>query len=202
LKVVKVFSWFNKLTDYAKEKKGKRRIENLVIILIVGIIIIIVASSFTSDGKNKKNTQEPKGEIALITNEPDDKIKKLEQRLESILSEIEGAGTVKVMVTGITDGEVVHAYNQIEENSVTEEKDNTDRTGRTDEYRREQEMVFMEANAGGRVPVIIKSYEPEIKGVVVVADGAGSSIIRQNIKDAVAALTGLPAHKINVLKRK
>jgi stage III sporulation protein AG len=200
--VVKVFSWFNKLTDYAKEKKGKRRIENLVIILIVGIIIIIVASSFTSDGKNKKNTQEPKGEIALITNEPDDKIKKLEQRLESILSEIEGAGTVKVMVTGITDGEVVHAYNQIEENSVTEEKDNTDRTGRTDEYRREQEMVFMEANAGGRVPVIIKSYEPEIKGAVVVADGAGSSIIRQNIKDAVAALTGLPAHKINVLKRK
>ncbi|NLV62762.1 MAG: stage III sporulation protein AG [Clostridiaceae bacterium] len=197
-----MFSWFNKLTDYAKEKKGKRRIENLVIILIVGIIIIIVASSFTSDGKNKKNTQEPKGEIALITNEPDDKIKKLEQRLESILSEIEGAGTVKVMVTGITDGEVVHAYNQIEENSVTEEKDNTDRTGRTDEYRREQEMVFMEANAGGRVPVIIKSYEPEIKGVVVVADGAGSSIIRQNIKDAVAALTGLPAHKINVLKRK
>lgn len=197
-----MFSWFNKLTDYAKEKKGKRRIENLVIILIVGIIIIIVASSFTSDGKNKKNTQEPKGEIALITNEPDDKIKKLEQRLESILSEIEGAGTVKVMVTGITDGEVVHAYNQIEENSVTEEKDNTDCTGRTDEYRREQEMVFMEANAGGRVPVIIKSYEPEIKGVVVVADGAGSSIIRQNIKDAVAALTGLPAHKINVLKRK
>ncbi len=197
-----MFSWFNKLTDYAKEKKGKRRIENLVIILIVGIIIIIVASSFTSDGKNKKNTQEPKGEIALITNEPDDKIKKLEQRLESILSEIEGAGTVKVMVTGITDGEVVHAYNQIEENSVTEEKDNTDRTGRTDEYRREQEMVFMEANTGGRVPVIIKSYEPEIKGVVVVADGAGSSIIRQNIKDAVAALTGLPAHKINVLKRK
>lgn len=197
-----MFSWFSKLMDYTKEKKGKRRIENLVIILIVGIIIIIVASSFTSDGKNKKNTQEPKGEIALITNEPDDKIKKLEQRLESILSEIEGAGTVKVMVTGITDGEVVHAYNQIEENSVTEEKDNTDRTGRTDEYRREQEMVFMEANAGGRVPVIIKSYEPEIKGVVVVADGAGSSIIRQNIKDAVAALTGLPAHKINVLKRK
>jgi len=200
--VVKVFKWFNKLTDYAKEKKGKRRIENLVIILIVGIIIIIVASSFKSDGKNKKNTQEAKGEITLISGEPDDKIKKLEQRLESILSEIEGAGTVKVMVTGITDGEVVHAFNQIEENSITEEKDNTERTGRTDEYRREQEMVFMEANTGERVPVIIKSYEPEIKGVVVVADGAGSSEVRQDIKAAVQALTGLPAHKINVLKRK
>jgi stage III sporulation protein AG len=63
-------------------------------------------------------------------------------------------------------------------------------------------MVFMEANAGGRVPVIIKSYEPEIKGVVVVADGAGSSVVRQDIKNAVEALTGLPPHKINVLKRK
>jgi len=197
-----VFDWFNKLKDYAKEKKGRRRIENLVIILIVGIIIIIVASSFTGDGKNKKNTQQAKDEIVLVSVGTEDKITKLEQRLESILSEIEGAGTVKVMVTGITDGEVVHAYNQIEENSITEEKDNTERTGRTDEYRREQEMVFIEASTGERVPVVIKSYEPEIKGVVVVADGAGSSAVRQDIKAAVEALTGLPAHKINVLKRK
>lgn len=197
-----MFDWFNKLKDYAKEKKGRRRIENLVIILIVGIIIIIVASSFTGDGKNKKNTQQAKDEIVLVSVGTEDKITKLEQRLESILSEIEGAGTVKVMVTGITDGEVVHAYNQIEENSITEEKDNTERTGRTDEYRREQEMVFIEASTGERVPVVIKSYEPEIKGVVVVADGAGSSAVRQDIKAAVEALTGLPAHKINVLKRK
>jgi len=200
--VVTVFNWFNKFIDYTKEKKGRRRIENLVIILIVGIIIIIVASSFTGGGKNNKNTREVKSETVLVSGEPEDKIKKLEQRFESILSEIEGAGTVKVMITGITDGEVVHAYNQIEENIVREEKNSTEQTGRTDEYRRENEMVFMEANTGERVPVIIKSYEPEIKGVVVVADGAGSSVVMQDIKNAVEALTGLPPHKINVLKRK
>ncbi|NLG89472.1 MAG: stage III sporulation protein AG [Clostridiaceae bacterium] len=194
--------WINKLTEYAKEKKGRRRIENLVIILIVGIIIIIVASSFMSDGKNKKNAQQMKNEVTLISGVTEDRIEKLERKLESILSEIEGAGTVKVMITGITDGEVVHAYNEVEENSITEKKDNAEQSERTDEYRRENEMVFMESNTGQRMPVVIKSYEPEIKGVVVVADGAGSSTVRQNIKDAVEALTGLPPHKISVLKRK
>lgn len=197
-----MFNWFNKLMDYTKEKKGRRRIENLVIILIIGIIIIIVAGSFTGGGKNKNDTQQAKDETVLISGRQEDKITKLERKLESILSEIEGAGTVKVMIIGITDGEVVHAYNQIEENSIREEKDNREQTGRTDEYRREQEMVFVETKTGERVPVVIKSYEPEIKGVVVVADGAGSSVVRQNIKDAVEALTGLPPHKINVLKRK
>ena len=197
-----MFGWLNKLTDYVKEKKGRRRIENLVIILIVGIIIIIVASSFTGSGKNKKNTQQTKNEVTIVSGVIEDRIEKLEQRLESILSEIEGAGTVKVMITGITDGEVVHAYNQVEENSIREEKDNTDHSARTDEYRREHEMVFIETSTGERMPVIIKSYEPEIKGVVVVADGAGSGTVRQNIKDAVEALPGLPPHRINVLKRK
>jgi len=200
--VIKMSGWINKLTEYAKEKKGRRRIENLVIILIVGIIIIIVASSFMSDGKNKKNAQQMKNEVTLISGVTEDRIEKLERKLESILSEIEGAGTVKVMITGITDGEVVHAYNEVEENSITEKKDNAEQSERTDEYRRENEMVFMESNTGQRMPVVIKSYEPEIKGVVVVADGAGSSTVRQNIKDAVEALTGLPPHKISVLKRK
>lgn len=200
--MIKMSGWINKLTEYAKEKKGRRRIENLVIILIVGIIIIIVASSFMSDGKNKKNAQQMKNEVTLISGVTEDRIEKLERKLESILSEIEGAGTVKVMITGITDGEVVHAYNEVEENSITEKKDNAEQSERTDEYRRENEMVFMESNTGQRMPVVIKSYEPEIKGVVVVADGAGSSTVRQNIKDAVEALTGLPPHKISVLKRK
>lgn len=143
-----------------------------------------------------------KNEVTLISGVTEDRIEKLERKLESILSEIEGAGTVKVMITGITDGEVVHAYNEVEENSITEKKDNAEQSERTDEYRRENEMVFMESNTGQRMPVVIKSYEPEIKGVVVVADGAGSSTVRQNIKDAVEALTGLPPHKISVLKRK
>ena len=57
-------------------------------------------------------------------------------------------------------------------------------------------------DAGKRVPVVTKRYQPEIKGVVVVADGADRDLVRQNITNAVEVLMGLPAHRIRVLKRK
>jgi stage III sporulation protein AG len=60
----------------------------------------------------------------------------------------------------------------------------------------------MDAESGKRIPVVTKTYHPEIMGVVVVADGAGSNLIRQNITDAVEALLGIPVHRIRVLKRK
>ena len=196
-------NWFEKLKGLTKDKKGRRGIENLVIFLILGVIIIIVASSFFS-GDEKETGKEVKAQetIALTSNKPANELLELESRLEQILSEIEGAGHVKVMVSGVSDGEVVHAYNQIEESSLQEERNETGIINKTDEIRREQEIVFTEGNSGESIPVVIKKLEPEIRGVIVVADGAGSSIVKQNIRGAVEALLGIPTHKIQVLKRK
>lgn len=194
--------WFEKITAFMKDKKGRKGIENLVIILILGVIIIIVAGSFFSEDKNKNNMPTTQEKIALPSDEAKDELQMLEERLERILSEIEGAGEVKVMITGVSDGEVVHAYNQVEESSLREEHNGADNADTTDELRREQELVFMEGSSGERIPVVIKSYQPEIKGVVVVADGAGNSMVQQDITGAVEALMGIPPHKIRVLKRK
>ncbi|NLN64060.1 MAG: stage III sporulation protein AG [Clostridiaceae bacterium] len=191
--------WWEKLRLWTKEKKGRRGIENLVIILILGVIIIIVASSFFTEDEKEDKPQET---IAITSKLPVDELLEFERRLEQILSEIEGAGQVKVMITRVSDGEVVHAYNQIEESSLQEEQNETGVLKKTDEIRKERELVFMDAESGKRIPVVTKTYHPEIMGVVVVADGAGSNLIRQNITDAVEALLGIPVHRIRVLKRK
>ena len=73
---------------------------------------------------------------------------------------------------------------------------------RADETRIESELVFMDGSSGERVPVEIKRINPEITGVVVVADGGGNSSIRSNIISAVEALLDIPKHRIQVLKRK
>lgn len=194
--------WRDKLKNWTKGKKGRRGIENLVIILILGVIIIIVASSFFSEedvtGKENKLNQA----VVITPDTPRDELGELEQRLEQILSEIEGAGHVKVMITGISDGEVVHVFNQVEESSLQEEQDEKGIVNKTDEIRREQELAFMDGNSGERIPVISKKLRPEIRGVVVVADGAGSSVVCRNITSAVEVLMGIPAHRIQVLKRK
>jgi len=197
-----MFKWFEKLKNYAKNKKGGRGVENLVIFLILGVIIIIVASSFFSEDKNTGNGGASQQTVAPVPDPLPDEIQELEGRLEQILSEIEGAGNVKVMITVVSDGEVVHAYNNIEESNLQEEKSSAGILRTTDEIRREQEMVFMDSDSGKRVPVISKRIGPEIKGVVVVADGAGSGVVRQNITGAVEALLGIPSHRIQVFKRK
>ncbi|NLK69088.1 MAG: stage III sporulation protein AG [Clostridiaceae bacterium] len=194
--------WYERMKEYLQEKKGKRGIENLVIFLILGVIIIIVASSFFSEGEKQKKDAEAIQTIKLTSNKPVDELQDFEKRLEQILSEIEGAGNVKVMVTGDSDGEVVHAYNDSEESKLQEEQNDTGIRSQSNEKRVERELVFMDGETGGRVPVVTQKFKPEVKGVVVVADGAGSSTVRQNILNAVEALTGIPTHRIQVLKRK
>lgn len=188
--------------NWLGEKKGRRGIENLVIILILGVIIIIVASSFFSEKDVTAKEDKLQPAVAIASEQPQDAIMELEQRLAAILSEIEGAGHVKVMITGVSDGEVVHAFNQVEQSNLQEEQNEGKSVRKTDEIRREQELVFMDDDAGKRVPVVTKRYQPEIKGVVVVADGADRDLVRQNITNAVEVLMGLPAHRIRVLKRK
>ncbi len=198
-----MINWFEKAKELTKDKKGRRRIENLVIILILGVIIIIVASSFFGgDGDKNIDQKRQQEEIAYTSNKPFDELMELEERLEQILSEIEGAGIVKVMITGVSDGEVVHAYNQMEESRFQEEHSGTESYSKTDEVRQEQELVFMDNGSGIRSPVVTKRIKPEIKGVVVVADGAGNIAVRQNITGAVEALTGIPTYRIQVIKRK
>jgi len=194
-------NWYESLKNFFQNKKGRRRIENLVIILILGVIIIIVASSLFKEDKKTEKNAEVVETIALSSNKAQDELQEFEKRLEQILSEIQGAGNVKVMVTWNSDGEVVHAYNQTEESVLREQQDGAEGFSKSDEKKLQKELVFIDSGTG-RVPVVIQKIKPEVKGVVVVADGAGSSSVRQDIINAVEALLGIPRHRIQVLKRK
>jgi len=194
--------WLDKLKGLTKDKKGKRKIENLVIFLILGVIIIIVASSFFGGDNNKDNNSNAQANVALLSAGESSEILKLEERLERILQEIEGVGHVKVMITGVSDGEAVYAYNRIEQSNRQEQMKEAETQSQAFETRTESELVFMDGRSGERIPVEIKRINPEITGVVVVADGGGSSKVCSNIISAVEALLDIPRHRIQVLKRK
>ena len=54
----------------------------------------------------------------------------------------------------------------------------------------------------GDSPYVIQTMEPQIEGIVVVAEGADSAEKVSEIHSAVRALFQLPGHKIQVLKKK
>lgn len=47
---------------------------------------------------------------------------------------------------------------------------------------------------------MVKTLTPEIEGVLVVAEGAGSGTVNKNITEIVQALFDVEAHKVKVVK--
>ena len=52
--------------------------------------------------------------------------------------------------------------------------------------------------ASGNSPVVVKEKQPEIQGVLVVAQGANNSMVKQAITESAQTLLGIPAHRVTV----
>ena len=49
---------------------------------------------------------------------------------------------------------------------------------------------------------MVKTLQPKVEGVLVIAEGAGNSVVKKNISEAVEVLFGIDAHRIKVAKKK
>ena len=103
----------------------------------------------------------------------------LEAKLENLLSQMEGAGAVQVVLT--LEKSASYTYQ-------------TDRETRDGEERRE--TVLVSDGAGGEAPVTQETAYPVYQGAV------DSAQVRLDIVRAVASLTGLSSDRITVIKLK
>lgn len=144
------------MADIIKKLKKRNNIA-MLIILIIGAAIIAFSSG--SGGKTEVS------EYPANSGE--------EERLEEILSEIEGAGQVSVMISYESTMEKDIAYDGNNDRAVT---------------------------SGGDVMVKREIY-PKVKGVIVISDGADIPSVKQAIKEAVTAVTGAGANRVCVFSR-
>jgi len=197
-------NWVLKIVEHIKgrmKNQDKRKIiENTIIVIVIGIIIIIASGSFfrkdsvkegqipASGGNSTKET------VKVVT--PEEK-----SEIENILSQIEGAGRVSIMITYFSGKEIVPAYDSKSTESNTNERDNGGGTKSINQIDSESKMVF-EEEGGNKKPIIIKELQPEVKGVIVVAEGAGDVQVRERLCKAVQVLMDVPIHRIQVFQRK
>ena len=124
-----------------------------------------------------------------------------EERLKAILEQVEGIGKVEVMMSLSSSRERVvlseHPYSQRQ----IEENDSAGGTRKTTEVERGDTTVYGDGGSS-QAPFVVKELEPELSGVLVLAQGAGSDTVKAEIVEAVEALFGLPAHRIKVIKRR
>lgn len=154
------------------------------------------------DGKNTE-TIATQNEITMSsTDELDIYTQHLEEKLEKILSAMEGVGSVKVMITVNASGEQIIEKDLPNSKSITTEADADGGNRNINEYESKESTVYLTDSNGNQIPYVVKQLEPAIEGVMVVAEGGGNAIVNKNITEVIQALFGIEAHKIVVVKMK
>lgn len=113
----------------------------------------------------------------------------LQQQLEELLSKLQGAGKVKVLLTTAA-GEQIHYQTDEDLSETTESKD------------RRRETVIITSADRSQTGLIERTDPPVYLGAVVLCQGAESPQVKLAVVDAVATATGLTSDKISVWKMK
>lgn len=158
-----------------KALKGKAiqwigKYKYLALILVVGIGLMLIPNGTKTSRQATQN---------VLTATPTVSIS---EELEEILSNIQGAGKVKVMLTVKSSEQTIYQTD-------TPSTDRQDTVIITDEQRAQS----------GLVQQIIS---PTYRGAIVLCQGADNASVCLAIKEAVSKVTGLDSSEISVLKMK
>lgn len=174
---IKIKEYINKISN-----GDDRKIKILVAVGLIGIVLIF-ASEFLNNDVKQSDISSNSGEFDY-----EQYTASLEEKLEDVISSIDGVGRCKIMITLENSNESVYATDnelKSDENSVNQK----------DEY------VLYETD-NGETPVLIKEYLPQVQGVTVICDGGDNRQIQEKIINSVTALFNIPTSRVSVSKIK
>ncbi|MBM7614001.1 stage III sporulation protein AG [Alkaliphilus hydrothermalis] len=191
-----------KWNEELKKLLSKKYVANLLVILAVAVMALIVSGDFfAKDSSTNRLERNPMGDTLVMQQvETKSEEELVENRLKKILEEMRGAGEVEVMVTFEMGAEIVPAINTVESKDTTEEKDSNGGTRTVNSENITTSTVITNDNAGNR-PLVLKEIKPQVKGVIVVAEGADDPQVKARLYEAVKTVLQIPGHQVQVYPR-
>ncbi len=187
---------WKELFEKMKEKKPDKT--GWIILILFGVLLLVITLPTGNSKKTQTTAQDSETSETTAARSAAAETEQ-EEQLETILERIEGVGRVRVMITYKDSGtQVVEKDSSTSVNNTTEE-DNTGGTRKSAQSQSDETTVYDKSSSDGE-PFVSKELTPEIEGILVVAEGGGSAVVKQNISDAVLALFPIEAHKIVVVK--
>jgi len=116
----------------------------------------------------------------------------MEERMRAILSQIDGVGSLELMLT-------LESTNR-QEYAMDTELSYSGQTAAPDDYSRRTETVVV-AGSSGDSPVVARNISPAYRGALVVCEGGGNAEVKLAVTEAVSSLTGLSSDRITVVKK-
>ena len=167
-------------------KKEQWLIGVLLVILLLVIIVPIPKE------KEDTNVMEPQIYEDVLQGETI----AIEQQLKEILQKISGVGQVEVLITYEDNGRTIVEKDQSISEELVQEADSSGGTRTTTTSRNEKETVY----ENNETPYVVQELSPQVKGILVVAEGGGNVSVKKQIQETIEALFGLDAHKISIMK--
>lgn len=145
------------------------------LVLLIGIILMCLPSK--------------RGEAPQIQTTEVEEKSSVSHELAEILSNIDGAGKVEVLLSVASGEETIYQTNQSVSESETGSATQCDTVTVTDEQRNQTGLIR-------------QINPPTYQGAIIVSQGADKPTVRLAIVNAVSKVTGLTTDRISVLKMK
>lgn len=197
-------------------KKWFRR-DNLIVLVLAGILLFVITlptkekTDETSipfldvgEGIQRADGSEPEslevfGKSVEKTEVPEDYAAEQEEKLASRLSAMEGVGRVEVMLTFESSEELVVEKDAPTVRANTVEKDSEGGNRTVTQFEMGDSTVYKSGSGGQSEPYVVKTLNPRVEGVLVVAEGAADGTVARNITEIAQALFGVEAHRVKVV---
>ncbi len=161
--------------------KNKKSMEIIIAVIIIAIIAVIFISTLAP----------PKTEETISGTQS---VEQLETKLEGILSEIAGAGNVRVMITYETDKEMVPAMDTQKQYTTNENLEG----GAVSQSETESSRPVTIQQQSGADPVVITEIQPVVRGAVIVAEGAGDPKVKMDLLLAAQTVLNISPSQVDV----
>lgn len=179
----------DKLKTFFAKVKAVKNIE--IIIAVVVLALIILVYSFVTTNKN--NTVD----TPTASETYEDMTAQLQNELARVLSNINGAGKVEVLITfdGTTE-KVIANTKSVHTNSTNGSGEVISTTTTTTET-----PIIISSNGSSKL-YVIEEKMPQIKGVIIVAEGAKNAKIRLELMRAAQTVLNVNANSIEIFAMK
>ena len=170
------------IKEISEKIKSDKKLLFAFIAGITGIFLLILSNFSSSDNIDSNKVASDNKEITEWN--ISDVEARIEEKICSIVSSVNGAGKAEVAVNISSTGEYVFAENK---------KSDTD----TDSESCDSEIVIYENN-DSESGLVISIRSPEVLGVAIICEGGGSAVVRSEITKLITCLFGIGADRVYV----
>jgi len=186
--------------------KDKKILMYLIMIAATGAMLMLWGRAERRAGATRL-ADEPHT-VAAFVNQPDATPtpdnhtrpeRAIEEDLEAFLSLVDGAGSVRVMVSAFAGRETVFAVDTNSNRSYVLEEDAGGGTRDQRQHTTQEQTVIITDRNGKDQPLVLREIYHRIEGIVIIAEGGGDPFTRDALTRAAMAVLGVEAHRVQVL---